>query len=82
MSAVVQFLSNPVVGGIASLITIISFFWGVIQSLRAKRLHQELEALRVQLNLEGGVNQRNVSNHDRATYFENASDVNINHGSD
>ena len=82
MNEIVHFLSNPAVGGAASFLTILSVLWGCVQSIRAKKLSTELARLKLQINVDAGVDQRKITTQDRSTYVETATDVNVNHGKD
>lgn len=80
MSNIISFLSNPAVGGIAAICTILTTIWGLIQTLRVKRLSQEINTLKTSKKTD--TDQRQISTHDRSTYVEQANDITINHGPD
>lgn len=80
MSTFISFLSHPAVGGIASICTIITTIWGIVQTLRVKELSQEISNLKTSKQTDN--DQRQVKTHDRSTYVEQANDITINHGPD
>lgn len=82
MNEIVQFLSDPAVGGVASVLAILTTIWGLLKSLQAKKLSNELAQLKLQINIDAGLDQRKVTTRDRSTYVETATDVTINHGKD
>lgn len=80
MSTIINFLSNPAVGGVAAICTILTTIWGIIQTIRVKKLSQEINNLKTSKKTD--TDQRQVKTHDRSTYVEQANDITINHGSD
>ncbi|AWA48732.1 hypothetical protein ACWB3A_18615 [Acinetobacter baumannii] len=80
MSTIINFLSNPAVGGVAAICTILTTIWGIIQTIRVKKLSQEISNLKTSKKTD--TDQRQVKTHDRSTYVEQANDITINHGSD
>jgi len=80
MSTLINFLSNPAVGGVASICTILTTIWGIIQTVRVKELSQEISNLKISKQTDN--DQRQVKTHDRSTYVEQANDITINHGPD
>lgn len=80
MSTIINFLSNPAVGGVAAICPILTTIWGIIQTIRVKKLSQEISNLKTSKKTD--TDQRQVKTHDRSTYVEQANDITINHGSD
>ncbi|MDI3452025.1 hypothetical protein QLG01_02285 [Acinetobacter sp. V89_4] len=80
MSTLISFLSNPAVGGVASICTILTTIWGIIQTIRVKELSQEINDLKTSKQTDN--DQRQVTTHDRSTYVEQANDITITHGPD
>ncbi|MDO7435114.1 hypothetical protein Q5X65_18440 [Acinetobacter baumannii] len=80
MSNLISFLSNPAVGGVASICTILTTIWGIIQTIRVKELSQEINDLKTSKQTDN--DQRQVTTHDRSTYVEQANDITITHGPD
>ena len=52
MNEIVQFLSDPAVGGVASVLAILTTLWGLLKSLQAKKLSNELAQLKLQLVID------------------------------